>query len=85
VPFLDRASCILRNPLLRGGARRQDLPANAPVIIMLPGLTGGSHDTCADSRAPAAPRGMQERSNEQAQLRAAGTSSTWCTTRASTA
>ena len=25
----------------------QDLPADAPVVILLPGLTGGSHDTCA--------------------------------------
>ena len=24
----------------------QDLPADAPVVILLPGLTGGSHDTC---------------------------------------
>ena len=85
MPFLGRAWCTLRSPLLRGGARRQDLPADAPVIIMLPGLTGGSHDTCADSRARAAPGGQQERSNIRAQLRAAGTSGTWCTTRASTA
>ena len=27
----------------------QDLPADAPVVILLPGLTGGSHDTCASS------------------------------------
>ena len=29
--------------------RAQDLPAEAPVVILLPGLTGGSHDTCVFS------------------------------------